>query len=67
MPVNVLFFCLGNICRSPTAEGVFTQAVARAGLSGQIKANSAGTGRWHIRREASQGLLQHIQQRLSLS
>ena len=40
---SVLFVCLGNICRSPTAEAVFR---ARAGKSG-IKIDSAGTGAWH--------------------
>jgi protein-tyrosine phosphatase len=44
----VLFVCLGNICRSPTAEGVFRSAVERAGLARRIKADSAGLGEWHI-------------------
>lgn len=47
-PVRVLFVCLGNICRSPTAEGVFRAAVARAGLSDRIETDSAGTGAWHV-------------------
>lgn len=46
--IKVLFVCLGNICRSPTAEGVFRELVARAGLSDQIKTDSAGTSGWHI-------------------
>ncbi|MBC8339754.1 MAG: low molecular weight phosphotyrosine protein phosphatase [Rhodospirillales bacterium] len=46
--VKVLFVCLGNICRSPTAEGVFRGLVEREGLSGQIEADSAGVGSWHI-------------------
>ncbi len=41
-PVRVLFVCLGNICRSPTAEGVFAARVAAAGLSARIVADSAG-------------------------
>ncbi|QYZ68448.1 low molecular weight protein-tyrosine-phosphatase [Neotabrizicola shimadae] len=41
----VLFVCLGNICRSPTAEGVFRAMAARAGLS--VTVDSAGTGGWH--------------------
>jgi len=48
--LGVLFVCLGNICRSPTAEGVFRHAVARAGLGARIRVDSAGTGDWHIGR-----------------
>jgi protein-tyrosine phosphatase len=47
MPVNVLFVCLGNICRSPTAEGVFRKLVSEAGLSEHIHIDSAGTASWH--------------------
>lgn len=46
--VNVLFVCLGNICRSPTAEGVFRDLVRREGLDAVIKTDSAGTSGWHI-------------------
>ncbi len=46
--VNVLFVCLGNICRSPTAEGVFKALVHREGLSDQVTVDSAGVGAWHI-------------------
>ena len=46
--VNILFVCLGNICRSPTAHGVFSQQVADAGLSDLINIDSAGTSGWHI-------------------
>ena len=45
--VSVLFVCTGNICRSPTAEGVFRAMVAAQGLSGVITMDSAGTGSWH--------------------
>jgi protein-tyrosine phosphatase len=45
---SVLFVCLGNICRSPTAHGVFTRQVEAAGLSGQVLIDSAGTGAWHV-------------------
>lgn len=41
--VRVLFVCLGNICRSPAGEGVFTKMVADAGLSDRIEVDSAGT------------------------
>ena len=44
----VLFVCLGNICRSPTAEGVFRAALARAGLAGRVRTDSAGLGDWHV-------------------
>jgi protein-tyrosine phosphatase len=46
--VRVCFVCLGNICRSPTAEAVFRDLVTRAGLSGHIEIDSAGTGDWHV-------------------
>ena len=45
MTVRVLFVCLGNICRSPLAEGAFREEVARLGLD--VEADSAGTGGWH--------------------
>lgn len=45
---SVLFVCLGNICRSPTAEGVFRAAVERAGFATRIVAESAGLGDWHV-------------------
>lgn len=45
-PSSVLLVCLGNICRSPTAEEIFRQQAAIAGLD--IKVDSAGTGDWHI-------------------
>ena len=47
-PVRVCFVCLGNICRSPTAEGVMKDLVERAGLSGEFFIDSAGTGAYHV-------------------
>lgn len=44
---QVLFVCSGNICRSPTAEGVFLERVKSRGLANRIGADSAGTGAWH--------------------
>lgn len=44
---SVLFVCMGNICRSPTAEGVFRHFVAQAGLADQIEIDSAGTHAYH--------------------
>lgn len=46
--VRVLFVCLGNICRSPTAEGVMRRLVREVGLEGRIGLDSAGTGSWHV-------------------
>lgn len=46
--MRVLFVCLGNICRSPTAEGVFRHKVREAGLEDRIEIDSAGTGDWHV-------------------
>ena len=45
---KVLFVCTGNICRSPTAEGVFRKFVSDAGLSALILADSAGTHGYHV-------------------
>ncbi len=46
-PVRVLFVCLGNICRSPLAEGMFRHLVEREGLDQYFDIDSAGTGPWH--------------------
>ncbi len=46
--VKVLFVCLGNICRSPTAEGVFRATVERSGLLEHIEIDSAGTHAYHV-------------------
>ena len=45
---SVLFVCLGNICRSPTAEGVFRQLLEQEGVADTIRVDSAGTGAWHV-------------------
>ncbi|MFT7223872.1 MAG: protein-tyrosine phosphatase [Cellvibrionaceae bacterium] len=50
MNIKVLFVCLGNICRSPTAHGLFEAAVNGAGLNHEILVDSAGTGSWHVGR-----------------
>jgi protein-tyrosine phosphatase len=47
-PVKVLFVCLGNICRSPTAHGVFEHRVRAAGLTDSIHVDSAATGAFHV-------------------
>lgn len=46
--VSVLFVCTGNICRSPTAEGVFAYQVRAAGLDGRVVVDSAGTHDYHV-------------------
>jgi protein-tyrosine phosphatase len=46
--LRLLFVCLGNICRSPTAEGAMATLVRDAGLDGEIELDSAGTGSWHV-------------------
>ena len=45
---SVLFVCMGNICRSPTAEGVFRHHVAAAGLADRFEIDSAGTHAYHV-------------------
>jgi protein-tyrosine phosphatase len=45
--VRILFVCMGNICRSPTAEGVMRHLLAERGLEDEIEVESAGTGGWH--------------------
>jgi protein-tyrosine phosphatase len=46
--VRVLFVCMGNICRSPLAQGVFESVLRREGLEGEVFVDSAGTGSWHV-------------------
>jgi protein-tyrosine phosphatase len=45
--VRVLFVCMGNICRSPIAQGVFEEVLRREGLADEVSVDSAGTGNWH--------------------
>ncbi len=45
---RVIFICMGNICRSPTAEGVFRRVIEKAGLADRIGCDSAGTHGYHI-------------------
>lgn len=45
---RILFVCTGNICRSPTAEGLFRAHIAAAGLAGRFEADSAGTHDYHL-------------------
>ena len=48
MTVKVMFVCLGNICRSPTAHGVFQSLINREGLQSRIQVESSGTASWHV-------------------
>jgi low molecular weight protein-tyrosine phosphatase len=49
---RLCFVCLGNICRSPTAEGVFLDLLDREGLAEKFDVDSAGTAGWHVGRRA---------------
>jgi protein-tyrosine phosphatase len=46
--VRLLFVCMGNICRSPTAEAVMARELRAAGLEDRVELDSAGTGSWHV-------------------
>ena len=46
--LSVLFVCLGNICRSPTAHGIFEHKLKQAGLLNFVSVDSCGTGAWHV-------------------
>lgn len=61
--IRVLFVCLGNICRSPTAEGVFRDLVRREGLADKIETDSCGTGGWHIGNPPDQRARQEARRR----
>ena len=46
--MRILFVCLGNICRSPMAEGLFRRELERRGIDHLVEVDSAGTGDWHV-------------------
>lgn len=60
---RILFVCLGNICRSPTAEVVFRQAARRAGLAGLVTTESAGLGDWHVGNPPDYRAVEHARRR----
>lgn len=55
--INVLFVCLGNICRSPMAEAIFRDLLEKENLSGEISVDSAATSSWHIGSPPHKGTL----------
>lgn len=64
-PFSILFVCLGNICRSPLAEGVMRHKVRQAGQTDRFSLDSAGTGAWHVgnpadRRSVSVGAIHGV-------
>lgn len=61
--IRVLFVCLGNICRSPAAEGIMRAAVARAGQSHRWHIDSAGTGDWHVGELPDERMRAHARRR----
>ncbi len=63
MNKKVLFVCLGNICRSPGAEGVFRSLVEREGCTGDFEIDSAGTSNWHEGEPADQRMQTHARKR----
>jgi protein-tyrosine phosphatase len=60
---SVLFVCLGNICRSPSAEAVFNGLIKKEGLSGVIRCNSAGIADYHEGEPADQRMQSHAMRR----
>ena len=60
---KVLFVCLGNICRSPSAEGVFLAELKKRGLSDNYLVDSAGTGGWHVGERADSRMRKHALKR----
>lgn len=56
---KVLFVCLGNICRSPSAEAVFTGLVKKGGYSDKFEIDSAGTSGWHAGDKADKRMQSH--------
>lgn len=62
-PLRVLFVCLGNICRSPAAEGIFRAIVEREGATAQWVIDSAGIGAWHTGQQPDNRMRIHARRR----
>lgn len=60
---KILFVCMGNICRSPSAEAVFKGLVKKEGLEDQFEIDSAGTGGWHVGEPADKRMQKHAKER----
>ncbi|MGM0619734.1 MAG: low molecular weight protein-tyrosine-phosphatase [Bacteroidota bacterium] len=60
---KILFVCLGNICRSPSAEAVFRGLVKNAGVEDRFEIDSAGTSAWHAGEPADKRMQIHAQKR----
>lgn len=60
---GVLFVCMGNICRSPTAEGIFREQAQRAGMIDRLRIESAGIGDWHVGQQPDARAIAHARRR----
>jgi len=61
--INILFVCLGNICRSPSGEGVFKALIKKEGLEKDFFVDSAGTSAFHVGESADRRMQKHAAQR----
>ncbi len=59
MMKKILFVCMGNICRSPSAEAVFSELLKKEGLTDSFEIDSAGTGAWHVGEPADRRMQSH--------
>ncbi len=61
--INILFVCLGNICRSPSGEGVFKTLVNKENLETEFSIDSAGTSAFHVGEQADRRMQKHAAKR----